>query len=70
LQNALKHVKQSFTWSKVADSIHEIYNYVMEISQPVPVTPARKKAAETTPLQQLINLLPDTLLPGFKNSIV
>jgi glycosyltransferase involved in cell wall biosynthesis len=64
-KNAIKHVKSSFTWSKVASSIHHVYNKVLtDLPKPAKVPVMQKLADHATSLT-FINLL-----PGFKSSVV
>lgn len=65
-RNAIKHVKNYFTWSKVATAVHQVYAGILTEKQK-PVAPGRKShMAENSGLLNIINLLPDKLLPGLK----
>lgn len=69
-KNAVKHVKHSFTWSKVATAVHHVYTKVVSETQKNMAVPRKARVTENTGLLNIIKLLPDQLLPGFKNSIV
>jgi glycosyltransferase involved in cell wall biosynthesis len=64
-KNAIKHVKGNFTWSKVAASIHQVYNKVITDVQKSTKVPVMQKIADHAALLNVMNLL-----PGFKGSVI
>jgi len=64
-KNAIRHVRHAFTWSKVAASIHQVYNKVLTDVQKPAKVPVMKMITDHAALLNIINLL-----PGFKSSVV
>jgi D-inositol-3-phosphate glycosyltransferase len=63
-KNAIKHVRSSFTWNKVAALVHLVYSKVLTDQKPAKV-PVMQKIADNTAMLNIMNLL-----PGFKSSVV
>jgi glycogen synthase len=61
-KTAIKHVKGHFTWSKVASSIHQVYNIVLRDVHKATKVPVMQKIANRAALLNVMNLL-----PGFKS---
>jgi D-inositol-3-phosphate glycosyltransferase len=64
-KHAIKHVRNSFTWNKVAASVHQVYNNVLTTMQKPAKVPVMQKIADHATLLNIMNLL-----PGFKSSVV
>ncbi|MCS3796857.1 glycosyltransferase family 4 protein [Niastella sp. OAS944] len=64
-RNAVKHVRNNFTWSKVASQIQKIYNTVLTGEQKPAKQPVKQLITDHAALLNIMNLL-----PAFKSSIV
>ena len=64
-RNAIKHVRNNFTWSKVATQIHQIYNKVLTDVQKPAKQPVKQLITDHAALLNIINLL-----PAFKSSVI
>ncbi|WP_207512639.1 glycosyltransferase family 4 protein [Longitalea luteola] len=64
-KNAIKHVRHSFTWNKIAASMHQVYNQVLTDVHKPAKAPVLQMVTDHTALLNLLNLL-----PGFKSSVV
>jgi glycosyltransferase involved in cell wall biosynthesis len=64
-KNAIKHVRNNFTWNKVAASVSNVYSKVMTDVQKAAKQPAKQLITDNTALLNIINLL-----PGFKSSVI
>ncbi len=62
-KNAIKHVRHTFTWYKVASTVNQVYNKVLTDVQKAKV-PHKQKISDHAALLHLMNLL-----PVFKSSI-
>jgi D-inositol-3-phosphate glycosyltransferase len=64
-KNAIRHVRHTFTWNKVAASIHQVYNKVLtDVQKPAKLS--IKHIIKDNVAQ--LNIM--NLLPGFKSSVV
>jgi glycosyltransferase involved in cell wall biosynthesis len=64
-KNAIKHVRNNFTWSKVATQIQQIYNKVFGEVQKPAKQPVRQLLTDHSALLNVMNLL-----PAFKSSMI
>jgi D-inositol-3-phosphate glycosyltransferase len=64
-KNAIKHVRNNFTWNKVAAQIQQVYNKVLTDAQKPTKQPIKQLITDHTALLNMINLL-----PAFKSSII
>jgi glycosyltransferase involved in cell wall biosynthesis len=64
-KHAIKHVRNNFTWNKVAVSVHQVYNDVLKAIQKPAKVPVMQKITDHASLLNSLNFL-----PGFKSSMV
>jgi glycosyltransferase involved in cell wall biosynthesis len=64
-RNAIKHVRNNFTWNKVASQIHQVYNSILTDVQKPAKQPVKQLITDHTALLNIINLL-----PAFKSTVV
>lgn len=64
-KNAIKHVRNTFTWNKVASVIHQVYNKVFTDVQKPAKQPVKQRLADNGARFNFMNLL-----PGFKSSAI
>jgi D-inositol-3-phosphate glycosyltransferase len=64
-KNAIKHVRHTFTWSKVASAVHQVYYKVLEDVQKPARISIKQRLADNAALLNIMNLL-----PGFKSSVI
>jgi D-inositol-3-phosphate glycosyltransferase len=64
-KNAIKHVRNNFTWSKVATSVSQVYTKVLAGVQKPAKQPVKQLITDHAALLNIIDMF-----PGFKSSVV
>lgn len=64
-KNAIRHVRHTFTWNKVAASIHEVYHKILTDVQKTAKLSMKHRIKDNVAQLNIMNLL-----PGFKSSVV
>jgi glycosyltransferase involved in cell wall biosynthesis len=64
-KNAIKHVQNNFTWSKVATQIQRVYNKVFADVQKPAKQPVKQLITDHAALLNMVNIL-----PAFKRSVI